>query len=219
MVLMQKQRPEPVWRPARLTPAQLEARRLEAFRLLERTTLSPAAVARRVGVSRQSVSRWQQMVRRGGRAALGRRPHTGRPPQVDRRIWRQLERVLRRGAVAAGFETERWTLRRISAVAQRTCGVRHHCRSWGRILRAHGWTPQRPATQAAERNEALIAAWLRRDWPRIKKGLVEAGGSLPSWTKQVSRFGPTSSPRGRPAATRPSSGVSPSGARSRVSSP
>jgi hypothetical protein len=31
------------------------------------------------------------------------------------------------------------------------------------VLRAHGWTPQRPPTQAKERDEALIKAWLARD--------------------------------------------------------
>ncbi len=64
--------------------------------------------------------------------------------------------------------------------AWQTLGVSYHFRSLGRVLRAHGWSPQRPATRATERNEALIEAWLKRDWPRIKKGLVEAGGSLPS---------------------------------------
>jgi len=109
---------------------------------------------------------------------------------LDRPKWQHLQTVLRRGAQAAGFETERWTLRRIQAVAWRECGVRYHYRSLGRVLRAHGWTPQRPPTQAKERDEALIKAWLARDWPRIKRGLVRAGASLPSWTKRVSRFGP-----------------------------
>lgn len=205
-----------VWRPVRLTPDQLEARRMEAVRLFQRTTLRPAEIARRLGVSRPTVCRWQQHLRDGGRRALRRRAHTGRPPQLTAATWRRLERVLQRGAVAAGFETERWTLRRVAAVACRECGVRYHWRSWGRVLRGHGWTPQLPPTQATERNEALIAAWLRRDWPRIKKGLVRAGGSLPFWTKQVSRFGPASAPRGRRRAAPPCSSASPNGASSRV---
>jgi len=179
-----------VWRPLRLTPEQLEARRMEAARLFRQRTLRSAEIARRLGVSRATVTRWRQQFLHGGRRALRRQPHTGRPPQLDRPQWQHLQTVLRRGAQTAGFETERWTLRRIQTVAWRECGVRYHYRSLGRVLRAHGWTPQRPPTQAKERDEALIKAWLARDWPRIKRGLVTAGASLPSWMKQVSRFGP-----------------------------
>src|SRR5438874_13576502 len=95
-----------------------------------------------------------------------------------------------RGPVAAGFDTERWTQRRIAAVVERTFGVRYHFRSLGRALRARGWSPQRPIPQARERDEALVAAWLKRDWPRIKRGLAAQGARLPSWTKRVTRFGP-----------------------------
>lgn len=195
------------WSPPRLTPAQLEARRLEAVRLLRAGKRKPAAIARELGVSRQSVHRWQQAMARAGRAGLQRRPHTGRPPKLTPAQWQRLTRVLAAGATAAGFDTERWTLRRIGTVVAQRLGVTYHFRSLSRVLRAHGWSPQRPTTRALERNEALIAAWLRRDWPRIKKGLVEAGGSLPSWTKQVTRFGPASAPRGRPAGTRRSCGA------------
>ena len=58
--------------------------------------------------------------------------------------------------------------------------LRYHFRSLGLVLHARGWTPQRPPTQAKERDEALITAWLKRDWPRIKRGLEEQGPSLPS---------------------------------------
>ncbi|WP_369333667.1 winged helix-turn-helix domain-containing protein [Corallococcus sicarius] len=53
-----------------------------------------------------------------------------------------------------------------------------------------GLSPQQPRTRAKERDDALVEAWLKRDWPRIKRGLEEAGGPLPSWTRQVVRFGP-----------------------------
>lgn len=207
------------WSPPQLTPAQLEQRRLAAARLLNAGTRSPAEIARELGVSRQSVSRWQHALARSGRRGLKRRPHPGRPPTLTPAQWERLTRMLARGATAAGFDTERWTLRRIAAVATARFGVHCHFRSFSRILRAHGWSAQRPITRALERNEALIDAWLKRDWPRIKKGLVEAGGSLPSWTKQVTRFGPASARRGRPAASRPCFDASPSGARSRASSP
>jgi biotin operon repressor len=47
-----------VWRPAHLTPEQMEERRLAAARLLGQGRLSQADIARQLGVSRASVCRW-----------------------------------------------------------------------------------------------------------------------------------------------------------------
>ena len=178
------------WRPGALTPAQREERRLAAARLFARGRRDLAEIARQLGVSRQSVSRWFSTWADQGRAGLKARPKTGRPPALDAAGWARLQPILAGGAMAAGFDTERWTLRRIAVVAERELGVRHHFRSYSRILRAHGWTPQRPSVQAKERNEALVRAWLRRDWPALTKELSARGAALPSWTRRVTRFGP-----------------------------
>src|SRR5690554_1464603 len=152
--------------PRQLTPGQLEERRLTAARWLRAGRLSQAEIARRLGVSEAAVSTWKRRLATGGTAALRRTPHTGRRPRLTERQWQRILRRLERGAEAAGFDTERWTLRRIAVVVHRTCGVRYHPASLGRLLHRLGWTPHRPATQAKERDEGLIAAWLARDWPR-----------------------------------------------------
>jgi transposase len=192
------------WQPAQFTRAQLEERRLAAGRLLRAGRRSPAEIAREVGVHRSSVTRWKQQLAGGGLGALRRRRVPGRPSRLTAAAWRQLLRTLRRGAVAAGFDTGRWTSRRIAAVVERRFGGRYHARSLGRALRAGGWSRQLPLPQARERDDALVAAWLRRDWPRIKRGLAAQGAPLPSWTRRVTRFGPASAPPGRRAAGRPS---------------
>ena len=194
------------WQPKRWTAAQLEERRVAAAHLLRAGKLSQAAVARRLGVSDAAVTYWKQRWEAQGLRGLRRRSSPGRPSRLSEAQWRQLLRQLRRGAVAAGFDTERWTQRRIAAVVERTFGVRYHFRSLGRALRARGWSPQRPLPPARERDEALVAAWLKRDWPRINRGLAAQGARLPSWTKRVTRFGPASAPPGHRLGTRPSCG-------------
>jgi transposase len=190
------------WQPRRLTRLQLEARRLTAARLLRSHTLSEAEIAREMGVSRTSVTRWKQRLEPDGSQSLRRSRSSGRPSPLSPAQWRHLLDLLQRGAVGAGFETERWTLPRIAQVIEQTFGVRYHRHSLGRALHARGWSPQRPRPRATERDEALIAAWLRRDWPRVKKGLAAQAVPLPSWTKRVTRFGPASAPPGRPSASR-----------------
>ena len=121
-----------VWRPAHLTPKQMEERRLAAARLL-RQGRSQAEIARQLGVSRASVSRWAATLAQEGPCGLQARPIPGQLPRLDERAWTRLGRLLDRGAMAAGFATERWTLERIAALIEREFGVHYHPRYLGRV--------------------------------------------------------------------------------------
>jgi putative transposase len=120
--------------------------------------MTQAAIARHLGVSRASVCRWAAVLQEQGRRGLCARPRTGQPPRLDARAWSRLGRLLAKDAAAAGFGTERWTLKRIAALIRREFGVRYHPRYLERPLKAHGFTVQRPATRAKERDECAIAA-------------------------------------------------------------
>jgi transposase len=67
-------------------------------------------------------------------------------------------------------------------ITQRT-GLRFSTVHVWRILGQLGFSPQRPAGRARERDEAKIAAWKSQDWPRIKKKLSGSGGRSSSSTK------------------------------------
>ena len=190
------------WQPTRWTPAQLEERRLAAARLLRAGRLTQAEIARRVGVHRAAVTKWKRRLERDGARGLRRRASPGRPSYLRPDQWAELLSVLRGSAVAAGFGTERWTLPRVAAVVRRRFGVRYHPRSLRPALRARGWSPQVPRAQARERDDALVEAWLRRDWPRIKKTLAAPGGRSSLSTRPATASSRASARPGRPRATR-----------------
>ena len=181
-----------VWRPAHLTPEQMEERRLEAARLLRQGRLSQAEIARQLGASRASVSRWAATLAQDGQRGLEARPIPGRSPRLDEKAWACLGRLLDRGAMAAGFATERWTLKRIAALIEREFGVRYHPRYLERPLKAHGFSVQRPATRARERDELVIAGWPKRDWIALKKSRSGRSARSSSGTRPA-----TASGRGR----------------------
>jgi transposase len=108
-----------------------------------------------------------------------RRPARRRPcrpqTQAGPRQRRKLERALLQGAYAHGFDTDLWTLQRIAVVIERLTGVRHHPSHVCRILRAMGWSVQRPARRASERDEEAIARWVAHHWPRIRQKRAPAG--------------------------------------------
>jgi transposase len=147
---------------------QMERVRLRAARMFEQGT-SQAEVAHRLGTSRQNTHRWHRRWQQGGRAALRAAGRAGRRPRLDPRARRKVERALRQGALAHGFDSDLWTLNRIALVIERLTGVRHHPSHVWRILRAMGWTLQRPQRHANERDEEAIARWVAQDWPRIRQ--------------------------------------------------
>jgi len=146
----------------------LEQRRLKAGRLL-RKGVSQAEVARQLGVARSTVCGWAKRLEQGGLDALRSRGLRGRPRSLDRADLRELKRVLLKGALASGFATELWTLGRIRKVVAERFGVRLSESQISRILREMGFSCQRPARRALQRDEQAVRAWKTQRWPALKK--------------------------------------------------
>lgn len=151
----------------------MEERRLEGGQLIRKGKLSQAEIARQLGVSRTAVKNWAQELEAGGLRRLRGRKSSGRPSKLNPTQRRELKRLLKRGARAAGFETELWTMGRVQQVIQHEFGIVYHPKYLNRLLRKMNWSPQVPLPRAVERDEALIRAWLAQDWPRIKKGAAQ----------------------------------------------
>lgn len=145
---------------------------MAAVELLKTRKMSQGQIARQLGVSRQCVSRWAGRLMRGGTVALRARSKPGRKPRLDATQWQELLGLRQEGALAHGFTNERWSLSRIAWFISERFGVHYHPHYLGERLKASGWSVQKPAVYARERDEELVAAWLRRDWPRIQKKLA-----------------------------------------------
>lgn len=151
------------------TAEQLEKRRRRAIALLQAGT-PYREVARRVTASLSSVVRWEQAYRRDNRKGLRARPIPGRPCRLSARQQEQLKVLLLRGAGAAGYTTELWTLRRIGEVIRKRFCVRYSpVGVWALLRLGLGWSWQKPERRALQRDEPAIAQWKRDEWPRIKK--------------------------------------------------
>jgi transposase len=151
-----------------------QARRIEAGRLFAQG-LSQAEVARQLGVSRQSASRWFRLWKANGSEGLRGAGRTGRKRQLSEEELRRLEAVLIQAPQAQGYETNLWTLQRIASVIEKLFGVSYHPGHVWKLLRQLGWSCQRPERRAAERDETTVRRWLKYRWPRIKKKRATRG--------------------------------------------
>jgi len=148
----------------------LSDRRRRALALLK-SGLSLNEVARRIRCVASSVMRWRDAWRRRGADALQVGFSPGRPPKLKVTQQRRLLRVLLKGPLTHGYNTNVWTTARIAEVIKREFGVSYHRDHVGRLMHSLSWSHQQPEKRAVERDEAAIKQGKRKDWPRVKKPL------------------------------------------------
>jgi transposase len=195
----------------KLEPAtQAELRRVAVALVEAGKTRVEAAAA--VGVNRRFVGEWVEAVRRSGEAALaggrrGRRPGEQKPltPQQERRIRRL---ITERCPDQLKLPFALWTRGAVGALIARETGVRPSASALGRILRAWGFTAQRPARRASERREPAVRTWLQCAYPVIA-ARAKAEGAEIHWADETglsnqANYGRSFAPRGEtPVLPRP----------------
>jgi len=108
-------------------------RRRRALALLK-SGLSLNEVARRIQCAASSVMRWQNAWRRRGAEALRVGASPGRPQRLKPAQRRRLLKVLLKGPLAHGYNTNVWTTARIAEVIRREFGVSYHRDHVGRLM-------------------------------------------------------------------------------------
>ena len=101
--------------------------------------VSRAEVARTLGVSRQTASRWYARWSAGGSEALEKQSVGGRRPRLADEDLARVERALRQGPHAHGFPDDRWTCRQVALVIARLTGVSYHPSHVCRLIHRRGW--------------------------------------------------------------------------------
>jgi len=160
--------------------ARREQVRLAAADLME-AGASDREVARRFRASRMSANRWRRALAAGGRAALASKGAGGARCKLSAAQLRQLEAVLAAGTAAWGWADQCWTLARIAEVVRRRFRVEYTLAGLDLLLHRIGWSVQVPARQAAERDEAAVAAWKEADWPVIKASSSDGWSRRRKW--------------------------------------
>lgn len=157
----------------------MERRRKRAARLFEKG-VAPAEVARRLEVARQVAYRWKQTWESGGLEALASKGPAGPKAKLSTAQIAHVCDALLEGPGARGYRTDLWTCPRVARLISELTGVMYHPGHVWKLLGALGFSCQRPARRAIERNEKKISRWKRVEWPNIKK--KPAASVAPSFT-------------------------------------
>lgn len=123
-----------------------------------------AEVARALGVSRQAVSSWARALADvGGQVdRLDSRP-LGRPKRLSVSQCELLSRLLAAGAKQAGFNSDRWTVKRVCAVMAREFGTDYSPSGCWELLRGLGLRLKQIDPQARLRDAQSVSRGKQKD--------------------------------------------------------
>jgi transposase len=145
-----------------------EGRRLRAWERFQQGW-KQAHIAAALGVTQGAVSQWISRAKKQGPETLKRRKARGATPRLSAQQKAQLPVLLTQGAQSFGFQGDVWTTERVAQVIKQEFDVSYHPDHVGRLLRACGWSQQKPVRRALQRDEAAIEHWKEERWPAIKK--------------------------------------------------
>lgn len=144
------------------------AKRLQAVVLNAegRTSGELAAVLK---APRSKISEWLARYESDGVDGLLEGYRSGRPSEMSAEQHQQLGDILDSGPVAYGLDNGVWTSPMIAWVIEEEFGVAYHPGHVRKLLRALGFSVQRPRRVLARANAAEQDRWHRRTYPQIKK--------------------------------------------------
>lgn len=131
-------------------------------------------VAKIMGVWSTAVCNWMRLYKKGGFEALKSTLSSGRPKKLTINQKEKLAAIIRNGSVAAGFQNELWTGKRVAEIVEKEFGVKYHHQYIPTLLRELGFTLQKPARVAREKDEKKAKQWISKTLPAIKKKPKEA---------------------------------------------
>ena len=127
-------------------------------------------VAAMLSASVSSVVRWYHTYQKRGLRGLRPTLNAGRPYRLSKAQKEQLKRILLKGSRAAGYSSDRWTLKRVGAVIHKHFGIRYRSTHVWHVMSAGlGWSWQKPERQAIQRDTEAMARWKKTLGPRIQK--------------------------------------------------
>jgi transposase len=131
---------------------------------------SPEAVIKALGFDRTCIYRWIAVYREGGLDALKAKKLEGRPRKLSgKQVQKLYDLIVRNSPLQFRFAYALWTAGIIRELIRTKFGVALSEVSVWRLLKKLGLSPQKPLFRAYQQNPDRVAAYLREEYPKIKR--------------------------------------------------
>jgi transposase len=153
----------------RLSHKVREVIRIRAVKRVEAGE-SPEIVVKALGFHRSCIYNWIAKYREGGINALKTGIITGRPRKLDgHQIKKIFDIITSKNPLQLKFEFALWTRDMVRELIWERFQVRLSSVSVGRLLKKLGMSPQKPLRRAYQQDSQRVEAWLKKEFPTIKK--------------------------------------------------
>lgn len=140
---------------------------------------SPEVVIKALGFSRCCIYVWIAQYREGGIEALRAKPLDGRPPKLSgKQIQKLYGYVVNGTTLQFRFSFALWTCALIRELIKEKFGVHLSEVSGGRLLKKLGLSPQRPLFRAYQQDPEKVNAYLKEEYPKIKRRAKAKGARI-----------------------------------------
>ena len=123
--------------------SEREWKRRKGYELL-RAGVRKADIARTLGVDWKTVKRWERRMEGGCADSWKDVKQPGKPSKLSGKQRQMLMKILIKGALARGYPTDLWTLKRVAEVIRQEFGVEYNVTHVWRVLRDMGFSSQVP---------------------------------------------------------------------------
>lgn len=120
-----------------------------------------------LGVTIGTVANWVSAYTRDSCAGLLTKPRSGRPTELTTEELLLLDDLVDAGALASGFPNNLWDARRVSSLIRSHFGVSYHPHHVAKLLRARGFSVQKPQRVLALADAAAQYRWETESKPQI----------------------------------------------------
>lgn len=135
-------------------------------------------VAAAFGVDRSTLFRWLQKYEAEGESGLARKVGSGRPRKLEELNEDEVRRLVLKGAMHFGYETDLWSVGRLRRVIMEEYSIELSKNTVWRRLRDAGLTYQKPEREYYEIDEETRKKWKRYEVPKIRRCVQKHRGIL-----------------------------------------
>jgi len=160
-----------------LSPEQLTILRRKIVEAVIKKGYKQQDAVKMFGMSANTVSKYIREYKQHGEESLIYKTR-GLPKRYGVKISLDIEASLKQTISnntpdEVGLECVLWTRDAVKEYLQRTYGIVYSRWTVGRLLKALGFSPQKPIKRAFERDPIKVKRWLEKEYPNIKKRAVK----------------------------------------------
>ena len=141
--------------------------------------MSPEVVAASLGINRTTIYDWLALYRKGGWGALKASKRGGRPRKLDGRAMAWVYKVVAsKNPLQMRFAFALWTIDMIRKLISDKFGIALSKASVNRLLDQLGLSAQKPLWRAYQQNPEAVEAWLKSEYPKIRRMAAKSGAEV-----------------------------------------